>query len=88
MTQPNELLAGRRDASFYDHPGRAEVSHIAVEDGGTWYARCQGGRHYHGKRCRPLDENTLRLAVQVHPGGRCRQPGCRVKWPAEHRPSR
>jgi hypothetical protein len=83
-----ELLAGRHDATFLKSPGRAEVSHIAVQDGTGWFARCQGGRHMRGKRCRPLVEETLRLAVQVHPNGRCMQPGCRVKWPADYQPSR
>lgn len=81
-----ELMAGWRDATLLSSPGRAEVCHIAVRDGNTWFARCQGGRHMSGKRCRPLDESTIKPAVRVHPNGRCMQPGCRVQWPAEYVP--
>lgn len=81
-----ELMAGWRNATLLASPGRAEVSHIAVQDGGTWFARCQGGRDLRGKRSRPLDETSLKPAVQVHPNGRCMQPGCRVSWPTEYAP--
>jgi hypothetical protein len=80
-----ELLAGRRDATFLASPGRAEVAHVAVEDRGGWFAACAPGRHLRGRRCILLVEETLREAVTVHPNGRCRQPGCRVRWPAEYR---
>lgn len=80
-----ELLAGPRDANFVASPGRAYRRHIAVtEDGQHYFARCAPGRHLRGPRCIPLIETMLCPAEQVHPGGRCQQPGCRVKWPAEY----
>jgi hypothetical protein len=85
----DELLAGRRDASFLASPGRAEVAHIAVtEDGEHYFARCAPGRHLRGPRCILLVEETLREAVTIHPNGRCQHPGCRVKWPAEYQDRR
>ena len=79
----SEVLAGRRDALWFARPGRAEVSHVAVsENGRNWFAACASGRHLRGKRCRPLVGDLLRPAREVHPNGRCRHPGCRVRWPA------
>lgn len=80
------LVAGWRDATFLRRPGRAQVRHIAVRDGDEWFARCVGGRALHGEHTMPLDGSMLAPAAQVHPNGRCRRPGCRVKWPAEYAP--
>ncbi len=81
----DQLLAGRRDATFVRSPGRAEVAHIAVTDNGDdYYARCAPGRHLHGQRCIPL--TMLDPAEQIHPNARCRHPGCRVAWP-DYRPA-
>jgi hypothetical protein len=86
----SEQLAGWRDSTLIATPGRPEVLHLAVtENGEDYYARCAPGRTVRGpQRCRPLDPNTLKPAIEVHPNGRCRHPGCRAKWPAGYRPSR
>jgi hypothetical protein len=71
------LAAGRRDASFYDSPGRSWVVHVAVrvpsgQLGPGVVPACDTLRAY-------LVDDLLEPAVGVPPASRCRRSAC-VRW--------
>ncbi len=74
VVQP--LIAGTRDASWYDRPDVHTVKawHIATEHD---TAACSPGPEFH--RSIILFDSYLD-ADQVFDDLRCRRPGCRVHW--------
>jgi len=74
ITQPSELLAAQRDASWYNHPAlRAGRYHVVV---GSLLPTCnQRGWVL-------LVEFTAMPASEVPPELRCERPGCAALWPS------
>lgn len=73
-----DLMAGTRDASWWNHPDvtKVKVLHVAIiggRGGNIWTACCDPRI--------PLVENHSWRAADVPEGLRCRRSGCRVRWP-------
>jgi hypothetical protein len=75
----SELLAAKRDASFYDKPGRAEQYHVVIDDKCN-VAACSPPKTWRSARMM-LAEFTARPAVDVPDIARCQRPGCKQRWP-------
>jgi hypothetical protein len=72
-----EVLAGLRDASWYERPGQALQRHIVLDG---WHAACSPP--HPGRRARMLlVEFTAVPAAEVPDVARCKRPGCRQRWP-------
>lgn len=68
-----EVMAGWRDATWWNSPGHASKLHVVAENGLT--ARCH-------PRMGLIDDRLWRAAdVPAH--RRCHRPGCKKAWPAD-----
>lgn len=76
-------MAGRRDASWFDHPGTSWRAHIAVVSD---HVEVAGATRWITPACNTrkaiLAEFTLEPASNFAPYSRCQRHGCRERWPA------
>jgi hypothetical protein len=75
-------MAAWRDASWYEHPGKAWVYHVVL---GDFQPACNQSNSM--RTGVSLCDFTVRPAAEVPLRLRCRRPGCRVRWPAEVLPT-
>lgn len=68
---PPPVMAGWRDASWWNAPGRASKFHVIADNGLT--ARC------HPRMGLIVEEAQRAADVPAH--HRCRRPGCAEMWP-------
>ena len=76
-----ELLAARRDASFYEHPGRAYVYHVVVVLPSGRPAPGCNQRDDYPRGALLYDLARFLPAEKIPDYQQCRRPGCRVRWP-------
>jgi hypothetical protein len=68
------VMAGMRDASVHNHPGRAAVYHVVKYRGDVPHPACNTWSQV-------VVETTVRPAERVEPALRCQGHGCRSRWP-------
>jgi hypothetical protein len=68
------VMAGMRDGSVHNHPGRAAVYHVVKYRGDVPHPACNTWSQ-------TIVETTVLPAGRVEPALRCRAYGCRGRWP-------